>query len=149
MVAQAVMAIVLQRPDDARGRPSSLIKDDADYKKFFNPWYTIQVFYFCTMLMRFVEDRLKTVIPDRKDRNNIKYHLAMYITALQAGKPRPSAEDIAKLSITEIPESVISTAMTQVRTLYEILGQNDQVAKGTQFLQEVENDLAEHLPRLK
>ncbi len=35
MMAQAVMAAVLQRPDDARARPSSLIKKDDDYQKFF------------------------------------------------------------------------------------------------------------------
>jgi hypothetical protein len=147
MVAQAVMAIVLQRPDDARGRPSSLIKEDTDYKSIFNPKYPIGTFYFCTALMRYVEEKLKTEFTDRKDRNNTKYHVAMYIAALLAGKARPSAEDIAKLSVSDISDAIFSTAMTQVRTLYEILGPNDRVAKGPQFLEEVKIDIAEQIAR--
>jgi hypothetical protein len=35
-MAQAVMAIVLQRPDTARARPSSLLKKNEDYERLFS-----------------------------------------------------------------------------------------------------------------
>jgi hypothetical protein len=36
-VAQAIIAIVLARPDDARARPGSLLKSEGDYNKVFDP----------------------------------------------------------------------------------------------------------------
>src|SRR3546814_13459970 len=43
-MAQTVMAILLQRPNDARARPSSLIKDDTDYTKIFNEAYDVRIY---------------------------------------------------------------------------------------------------------
>jgi hypothetical protein len=42
-LAQAVMAVLLQRPNDARARPSNLIKDSIDYRKVFHPKYNLQM----------------------------------------------------------------------------------------------------------
>jgi hypothetical protein len=38
-LAQSVAAVVLQRPSDARARPSSLINKDPDYQRIFNRDY--------------------------------------------------------------------------------------------------------------
>ena len=43
-MAQAVMAIVLRQPDNARARPSSLIKRDDDYHRLFSPSYPIEIY---------------------------------------------------------------------------------------------------------
>lgn len=40
-LAQAVMSVVLQRPDTARARPSSLLKADDTYKQVFNEKYPV------------------------------------------------------------------------------------------------------------
>jgi hypothetical protein len=51
-MAQALMAIMLQVPDTARARPSSLLKKDEDYEKVFNETYPIQLFRACIELTR-------------------------------------------------------------------------------------------------
>ena len=45
-LAQATMAIVLARPDNARARPSSLLKRDDDYEQVYNLAYPIALY--CT-----------------------------------------------------------------------------------------------------
>ena len=47
LMAQAVMSILLQRPDDARARPSSLLKKDDDYSSVFSTSIPIGVYRVC------------------------------------------------------------------------------------------------------
>ena len=50
-LAQAVLAIVLWRPDTARARPSSLFKDEDSYSKVFDPNHLIGVYAVCATAM--------------------------------------------------------------------------------------------------
>ena len=43
-MAQTIMSVILQRPNDARARPSSLIKDDAIYGQIFNDGFPVKVY---------------------------------------------------------------------------------------------------------
>ncbi len=54
-MAQSVMAITLRRPDTARARPSSLMKQDAEYQKLFNTDYPIRVYRACSEVMKQVD----------------------------------------------------------------------------------------------
>ena len=54
-LAQAVMAIVLRRPDDARARPSSLLTSDQDYNQVFSPKHPMDLYYICAVAMRKIE----------------------------------------------------------------------------------------------
>jgi hypothetical protein len=141
------MAIALQRPDDARARPSSLMKRNDDYSRLFNPKFPIRMYFFCASLMRFVEEQLKAdkLHIEKKDRNNIKYHVGMYIPALTLRKLQPSVDDLSQLSISELDAEIVNISIQQVKTIYEILGTTDRVAKGPEFLKEVKQDLAEQI----
>lgn len=46
-MAQAIMAILLQRPDTARARPSSLIRRDEEYQRLFSTTHPIEVYRAC------------------------------------------------------------------------------------------------------
>ena len=59
-LAQSVMSIVLQRPDTARGRPSSLLKKDTDYSKVYSEELPIHLYYVCAEAMRRVESFLNS-----------------------------------------------------------------------------------------
>jgi hypothetical protein len=64
-LAQATMAILLGRADDARARPSTLIKSDQDYQTVFNPQYPMPAYFACVTLMKRVEPflRSKRLVP--------------------------------------------------------------------------------------
>jgi hypothetical protein len=58
-VLQAMLAVVLQRPDDARGRPRDYIKDTTKYKSIFGEdQYTITLYLTATEIVRRVGDLL-------------------------------------------------------------------------------------------
>jgi hypothetical protein len=131
-LAQAVMAVVLQKPDIARGRPSSLLKKDEDYDKVYSESYPVQLYYVCAEAMRHVETRLKSADVNLaiKDRNNLRFYVLMHALSRLAGEKTPGLSTIAGLDPAAIDESAIDASLMVVRAEYEKLGGTDQVAKG-------------------
>lgn len=142
-LAQAVMAILLQRPDTARGRPSSLLKKDEDYQRIYSDSYPIQLYLACAEAMRRVEEYLNTSDSglDRKARNNLKFYVAMHVVAALVGKPKPVANDLAKLEVSKLSDEYIKASLDIVNAEYAALGGTDQVAKGTSLLEAMRSTL--------
>ncbi len=51
-LAQAIVAIALQEPNNAKGRPSTLLNDETTYKQIFNVHYPWEVYFEC---VRFID----------------------------------------------------------------------------------------------
>ncbi len=134
-LAQAIMAIVLQRPDNARARPSSLLKRDDDYKKVFSPSYPIKLYFVCAEVMRRVERSLK--LPSlgvaSEDRNNLRFYVAMHVVGGTSNSSKLPKE-IANFDVEVVDESAIRNSLGVIRPKYMELGGNDQVSKGTALL---------------
>lgn len=136
-LAQAVMAIVLRRPDTARARPSSLLKKNEDYEKVYSPNYPIHLYYVCAEAMRRVEALLKSpgcTLP-AKDRNNLRYYIAMHAVGTLAGTIQPAPGVIAKVDISKLTDADVEASLGIVRKQYEALGASDQAAKGSALLE--------------
>lgn len=144
-LAQAVMAIVLQRPDDARARPSSLLNKDEDYQTIFRPNYPILMYYVCAELMKQVEAFLKSESTrlSEKPRTNLRFYLGMYVSCELAQKADPSPADIANLSIQQVDDSVFIESLNRTQTIYNFFGATDKVAKGTEFLERLKTELSQ------
>ena len=142
-LGQAVMAILLQRPDTARGRPSSLLKKDEDYAKIYNVNYPIKLYHVCAEAGRRVETYIRSsdAALSARDRNNLRFYVAMHAVASLGGKWPFTAEDIASIDINDLDMDRIKGSTGLVRTKYEKLGGNDQVAKGPLLLEVVKRDL--------
>ncbi len=134
-LAQSVMAIALQRPNDARARPSSLLKRDADYETVFNSKYPIALYLSCAKLMKAVDkaiDRFR--FSDPKHQTNLRFYTAMYLGCLLTNSASPSPEEIASVNTAGATDEIIHEALQQVTTTYKELGASDQVAKGVELL---------------
>ena len=133
-MAQALMAVVLQKPGTARGRPSSLLKKDEDYEKVFSASFPIEVFRASIELSRLAETHLKgdpTLTPE--DRVNLKFYVAMYLAALSCGTAKPTPEQIKALARAPIDNAALKQAAEEVREVYQQLGGNGLIAKGSEF----------------
>ena len=139
-LAQAVMAILLRRPDTARGRPSSLLKTDDDYDKVFNPKYPVHMYYVCAQAMRKIERAMKSnaLNVPRKHRSNLRFYVGMHAVAGTA-KQGPQASDIAKFDPDSLDDATVLESLNIVQTLYDTLGATDQIAKGTRLLEDILN----------
>ena len=134
-LAQAIMSIVLKEPNNARARPSSLLNNDQDYIKIFNPEYPINLYLVCARVIKKVEFFLKANpnLLEPKDRTNIKHHLVMYLALSLTEEASPTPEQLAKISLEKMDNLLIEKSLPKVKAVFEILGGTDQIAKGPAF----------------
>lgn len=145
LMAQAVMSILLQRPDSARARPSSLLKRNEDYEKLFNRIYPIEVYRACAQILKATDDFLNLRDLTAADRNNIKFYIAMVVTQLYLTKASPSAQDVASIAGKDIGNAIFSDAYNLVKSEYKSLGGTDNVAKGAELPKSVKFRVVERL----
>ena len=131
-LAQSVMAIVLQRPDTARARPSSLLKKDDDYRKIYDERHPINLYYVCAAGMRRVEEFLKEKGSElsRKDRNNLRFYVGMHAVGGMTESGGRSPSEVAGIDVTQLSDVAIERSFAAVTQAYGELGGTDQVAKG-------------------
>jgi AIPR protein len=77
----AVTAMGLARPDKSRGKPSSLLKNNDDYKQIFSPSIDLEVYLWVAKLQRRVDAFIVTETADAtiEQRSNLRFHLSMLI----------------------------------------------------------------------
>jgi hypothetical protein len=83
LLAQAVMAMGLSRPDNSRARPSSLLKRDDDYQKIFSRDIPLDVYLWMAQSQKAVDSFLlsETAGTTPQERTNLRFHLSMIAAA--------------------------------------------------------------------
>ncbi|MBI5861835.1 MAG: AIPR family protein [Rugosibacter sp.] len=142
LMAQAVMSILLQRPDDARARPSSLLKKDEDYSRVFSTSIPIGVYRVCSTIVRRIDALMRSdATLDARERNNVLFYVAMRVAAIATGKTEPSAVDIAAIDPATVDEDSIRKSLAAVKTIYDGMGGGDQIAKGSQLVEALKSEI--------
>lgn len=136
-LAQSLMAMVLQRPDTARARPSTLLKRDEEYERIFNVKHPIQLYLVITQLMKRVESFLKEQDLETKHRTNIRFYVAFSTVVHIVEKITPAIKQISEIKVEDIPNEKIQTSYILVKALFDNLGASDQIAKGTELLEKL------------
>lgn len=132
-MAQAMMAIILQRPDQARARPSTLLNSDAEYRRIFSLDMPIDVYLKVIQIIRAVERRMKELDFERKTVANLKYYVAMVYAITIVGGPADMAARLGAMAQLEIDPEGLSSTISSVNKEFEEAGGTDQVAKGSGF----------------
>jgi len=142
LMAQAVMSIVLQRPDDARARPSSLLKKDDDYRAIFSNSFPLAMYRVCAQVVKRVDSYLRTRIDlNMKDRTNIRFYVAMLVVVRVTNREVPTVPVVSALDIELVDFNAIEKCVGEVLGLYWNLGGGDQLAKGPALTQKIKDEL--------
>lgn len=140
LMAQAVMSAALQRPDDARARPSSLIKKDEDYNRIFAATYPIELYLVVGKLIKAIQSRLRQrtdIVP--RDKNNILFYTTMHATSILTDQATPTPSQLAAARVESITDTLIDNSINAVHAVYEELGATDQAAKGPKMVIKVKS----------
>lgn len=147
MLAQAMMSIALQRPNDARARPSTLLKKDEDYKQLFATDHPIGIYLVAAKIVKTVQSNLRSREElAQKDRANLLFYVAMYVAALLVQKAVPSITDLAAINADALTGKVTEEGFIAAKEIYDELGGSDQVAKGPQLLSKLKQKLSDTYP---
>lgn len=134
-LAQAAMAIGLERPHDARARPTTIMKEDAEYQGLFSDTTDLKIYEVCARLYFAVDAyfRKESANIDSKYRNNLRYHLMMQLAwKLNGSRPvHPAA--LRGLKVAELTDADINTVLDHTIALFDAAGAQDKVAKSEAF----------------
>ena len=97
----AVTAMGLARPDKSRGKPSSLLKNNDDYKQVFSHSIDLEIYLWAAKLQRrvdafIVSDAANATLDQR---NNLKFHLSMLITDKLNNGPVKRPQQLRSLAL--------------------------------------------------
>lgn len=111
-LGQALTAVVLARPDEARGKPSSLLKDDQRYSQIFNSTVSLDLYLFMVRLDERVMAALITpsAAVSGVQRRYLKLHVLTAVVAAKLGYWTTGASRLSELLTTWMPsdEEVIA-----------------------------------------
>jgi hypothetical protein len=142
-VLQAMLCVVVQRPDDARARPRDYFKKDEDYNQVFGDGvYDLNLYYKTTQLIRLADDYLDTLGLELIHRRNLLPYVCMYATSMALKNGYTSPRELLKLVVEEY-EAVLPESFAKVQKVYERLASKyavdgepdyDGLAKGPRLL---------------
>jgi AIPR protein len=156
-VAQAMIAVVLQRPDDARARPKGYLVNDEKYDSLFGKKssgedrYSLTVYIKAVELVRWVGQFLDKVEDETIHRRNLLFYVAMYAACEICSCVRPSSSLIESIDLSSLESDWLEKPWGRVSKKYQSLADKrinkegekdfDKVAKGPDLLKAIESDL--------
>ncbi len=145
LLAQAMMSLLRSEPDNARARPSSLIKDNAVYGSLFSEEYPIDCYLVAADLIKRVEVALKTrAVFGAAERNNLRFYCLYWVAVWAAKSKALSAQKIANLK-DSVTDAEIEQAIDRVALEFQHAGGTDKVAKGSEFKDDLIGKLTDDL----
>ncbi len=126
-LAQAVNAMALREPDNSRGRPASLLKEDKNYTRIFNDDYSVKLYWICATTMKKVEAymRSKEANLPSEEKYNLVFHVAMYVALVMMGRSNYQPKDIVKIDPDEIVPNILTYCLKQVISVFHRLSKEN------------------------
>jgi hypothetical protein len=141
LLAQAMMTLLRGEPDNARARPSSLIKEDDVYGLLFSETHPIDCYLVAADLIKRIELALKARTSYAgRDRNNLRFYCLYWIMGWACKSANLTAQKIST-NKGKISDADVEDGIDKVASLFFAKGGTDQLAKGAEF----KIHLADHL----
>lgn len=139
-LAQCMITIFLQQPDQARARPSTLLTDDNTYKELYKNNQDLEVFYIAASLGIKIRDFLKQINSiSSPERNDVLFYVLYGVVATAIGKKKILFNDLKNIDLNSIDDEYINNIYQKIFTKYKDLGGDGRVAKSTNFITEVDS----------
>ena len=143
-LAQCLMSVMVQKPDFARARPSTLLEDDTAYNELYHKNNDLNTYFILAYVGRTVELFLKDAGKySSSEINDIKFYVLYALFAQLCNNVYPGNKSISTLSKDSIKTAMLETTTDLVYDLYKVSGGNDKVAKGTKLIELLKDKLRE------
>lgn len=141
-ISQCLMSTLMQKPDYARARPSTLLENDDAYSKLFHKNNELNTYFLVALWGRRIEQHLKDLkkfaAPEITD---IKFYILYCSACLITESLYPSNSKISSKKEGSLTQDILSYSVSSVYDLYMNLGGNDKVAKGSKLIEALKTKL--------
>lgn len=144
LLAQAVMAMGLSRPDNSRARPSSLLKRNDDYARIFTSKIPLKLYLWFAQSQKEVDSFLSTdPSVTTQEKTNLRFHLSMIATTKLLGRKINSPIQLKAFTEAPTAKSILDADLTislkQLKDGFKIYqaktgDASDKIAKGSGFI---------------
>ena len=137
--------MIVQEPHISRSKPSSLVKNDQDYKQIFNSEYELDSYYKIILIQRRIEALLNEAdYLEKGDKLNIRYFVQCHFV-LKNRKNKLRAPDVIKdyligfnsVDYMGLDDDNAKESIQKVHQIYIDKGRSDSVAKAKYFTEAV------------
>jgi hypothetical protein len=158
-VVQAVVAIILRKPDDARGRPGDYIKNEKKRWSVFGPDeyrppaqpelieqdapYDLGVYLQCVLVLRRVDEFLEDpkLRLDNAEIRNLRFYLMRYASCALTKNAHCPPGELAKTKIDNLTDDNLKKYLGNLQRIYRHYGANDDAAKGKHMVRDLDTEL--------
>jgi hypothetical protein len=144
VLAQALMSLILRRPESARGKPSSLLKDDAAYNRLYASNLPVDLYLRAVQLLSAIDNGLRNFSPPLNTgmRGELRFHSLMTLASLVSKKASPTAADLVAVEISKVTPELVSKCIQMVKTLFDTMGGGATLMKGPDLLKALEIEVS-------
>jgi hypothetical protein len=143
-MSQCLISTLMQKPDFARARPSTLLEDDESYEKLFHKNNELNAYYIASLFGRRIEDNLKVAKKyTATEITDIKFYGLYIASCLMTNSLYPGSKKLSELNSSSLTVDIINYAIETTYDLYRDLGGTDKVAKGPKLREALMSKLRE------
>lgn len=141
-LAQCMISLLLQKPNFARARPSTLLTKDETYTELYIKNQDLDVFYNAARLGKTVELYVrKSSTYTQAQKNDILFYVLYFCVAQTVNSSIITAVNIKEINLQDFSESFIQSAADHVFKTYMRLGGDGKTAKGSTLIEALMKDL--------
>lgn len=143
-ISQCLMSTLLQKPDFARARPSTILDDDESYSRLFHKNNELNTYYLVASWGKDVESYLKGLKKfTPTEITDIKFYVLYCASCLITQSLYPSNNKISVLNVNSLTVEILNYSISTVYDLYMKLGGTDKIAKGPKLIESLKSKLRE------
>ncbi|SBW00312.1 UbiD family decarboxylase [uncultured Eubacteriales bacterium] len=137
-LAQCLISLILQKPNYARARPSTVIAQDETYERLFIENQDLDVFYKSAYLGKKVEHCLKKSNEfTQAQKNDILFYVLLCVVAKKLETTNITPKAIKEINLEYLSDEDILDSAIQVFAEYDALGGDGKVAKGPELIDKI------------
>lgn len=144
-LAQCLMSVVLQRPNDARARPSTLLDSEDTYAELYNERVPLDLYYQIAKFGKTVQTALKRASTyDRIVVSDIIFYVMYACIATDIGKAEFNVDNLKSVDFSKYNQEYILRVAKQIYNEYIELGGSDKVVKRTLFIEKLKKEVEDN-----
>ncbi len=133
-LGQALMSIILHKPNVARARPSTLLNNNEEYIKLFNENNSLKAIYNCALLLKKVDVELRKLSNITVSvRSDLSFYVCLDVAYYKFNQ-LPNWDLMESIDINAISSEEINSSFCKIQEKYEELGATNKVAKGNELI---------------
>lgn len=134
-LAQSLIAVLLQKPNYSRARPSTLLTNDEYYNFLYKGNIDLIVYYKIIVIANRIKDYLRQCNKyDTRQQGDLLFYVLFYAFAKQLGTVQITSNSIKDMDTDNVSEELIAEYTNIIFDIYSNLGGTGTIAKSSKII---------------